>query len=92
LRTSFRVRHAGLILIGVPREEAVALVERVAYNSAPKLPLRAFNVLTDDWQTTRQIAAKIKLPTNTTRRALEELAGRPCRRASTSRPGSFTAS
>jgi hypothetical protein len=65
---------AGLILIGVPREEAVALVERVAYDIAPKIRLRAFSALTNDWQTTRQIAAKIKLPTITTRRALEELA------------------
>jgi hypothetical protein len=65
---------AGLVLIGVKREGAAALVERVAYDSAPKLRLRAFNALTDDWQTTRQIAAKIKLPTITTRRALEELA------------------
>jgi hypothetical protein len=65
---------AGLILIGVEREGAVALVERVAYYSAPKLRLRAFNALTDDWQATRQIASKIKLPTTTTGRVLEELA------------------
>jgi hypothetical protein len=65
---------AGLILIGVQREEAAALIERLAYDCVPKLRLRALNALTDHWQTTRQLAAKIKLPTNTTRRALEELA------------------
>jgi hypothetical protein len=64
---------AGLILIGVPRAEACALVKDIAYDSVPKLRLKAFRALTDDWQTTRDIAANIKHPTVTTRRALEDL-------------------
>jgi len=65
---------AGLVLIGVDRAEASSLVERIAYDSAPKQRLRALRALTVEWQTTREIAAKINLPTVTARRALEDLA------------------
>ena len=64
---------AGLCLIGVNRAEAVALIEQIAYDSAPKLRLKAFNALTDAWQKTRDVANAIKLPTTTTKRALEDL-------------------
>jgi hypothetical protein len=64
---------AGLILIGVLRATARAIVEQVAYDSTPRLRLRALGALTDDLQTTRKIAAKMKLPTVTARRALEDL-------------------
>jgi len=70
---------SGLVLVGVPRTEAASLVERVAYDSAPQQRLRALNALTDDWQTTRDVAAKISLPTGTARRVLEDLAAPgPC--------------
>jgi hypothetical protein len=64
---------AGLILIGVLRATARAIVEQVAYDSTPRLRLRALGALTDDLQTTRRIAAKMKLPNVTARRALEDL-------------------
>jgi hypothetical protein len=64
---------AGLFLIGVNRPEATVLVEQIAYDSVPKLRLKAFNVLTDNWQKTRDVANAIKLPTTTTKRALEDL-------------------
>jgi hypothetical protein len=54
-------------------QSAAALVEQIAYDSAPKLRLKAFNALTDDWQKTRDVANTIKLPTTTTKRALEDL-------------------
>ena len=65
---------AGLVLIGVHRAEAARLVERVAYDSAPKQRLRALRELSADWRTTREIAARVKLPTVTARRVLEDLA------------------
>jgi hypothetical protein len=64
---------AGLRLIGVERKEAAALVGQIAYDSVPKLRLKAFNALTDDWQKTRDVANAIRLPTTTTKRALEDL-------------------
>ncbi len=63
----------GLVLIGVPRAKAAFLVERIAYDSAPKQRLVALRALSADWQTTREVAARIKLPTTTAKRALEEL-------------------
>ena len=65
---------AGLVLIGVPRAEAAGLVERIAYDSAPKQRLRALRALTAEWQTTRDVAARVSLPTGTARRVLEDLA------------------
>ncbi|HEY1886945.1 MAG TPA: hypothetical protein VGG86_13010 [Roseiarcus sp.] len=64
---------AGFRLIGVDRKEAATLVEQIAYDSVPKLRLKAFNALTHDWQKTRDVANTIKLPTTTTKRALEDL-------------------
>ena len=64
---------AGLCFIGVDRAKGAALVEQVAYDSAPKLRLRALRALTDQWQTTRDVANAIKLPTTSTKHALEEL-------------------
>jgi predicted transcriptional regulator len=52
---------------------AAALVERVAYDSAPKLRLKTLRALTNDWQKTRDVANRIKLPPTTTKRALEDL-------------------
>jgi hypothetical protein len=64
---------AGLFLIGVNRVEAAALIEQIAYDSAPKLRLKALHALTHSWQRTRDVANAIKLPTTTTKRALEDL-------------------
>ena len=74
LSIALRQLFAGLILIGVPRGEASRLVNHVAYDSAPKIRLRVWRTLTADWQTTRQIAVRINLPTTTAKHALEELA------------------
>jgi hypothetical protein len=67
-------QFAGLVLIGVERAEACAILEQMVFDSTPRLRLRAFQALTDDWQTTSEIANAADLPATTTQRALEELA------------------
>jgi hypothetical protein len=63
----------GLLLIGVEREHALNLVMTVAISSTLPVRRRAFEQLNDTPKTTSDIAKAIDLPTNTTRRALEEL-------------------
>ena len=70
---ALRRLFAGLVLIGVARSEACAIVERVAFDSTPRLRLKAFDSLTDAWRSTSEIAAEINLPVTTARRALEDL-------------------
>jgi hypothetical protein len=65
---------AGLVLIGVPRDEACAILQRVAFDSTPRLRLRAFNSLTNEWRSTSEIAAESNLPRVTMKRVLEDLA------------------
>jgi hypothetical protein len=64
---------AGLDVIGLDREAAMKLVEEVALASTPPLRLLAFTLLSDEPQTTREIATAIKLSTTTGRRTLEDL-------------------
>jgi hypothetical protein len=65
---------AGLSIIGLAREQAMRVVEKVAMDSTPKLRLAAYHALTDEWETTRKIAGVLKMPTTTVKRALEDLA------------------
>jgi hypothetical protein len=64
---------AGLVLIGIDRTRALDLVTTVAIASTPPIRRRAFEQLREVIKTTREIATAIKLPTKSTRRALEEL-------------------
>jgi hypothetical protein len=49
-------------------------MENIALDSVPPIRRRAFELLTEDATETRVIATALKLPTNTTRRVLEDLA------------------
>jgi hypothetical protein len=64
---------AGITVIGLDRNEAMRLVEDIALDSTPPIRRHAFEALTDKPTKTRDIAKGLKLPTTTTRRALEEL-------------------
>jgi hypothetical protein len=63
----------GLVTIGVNRAHAMRIVETVALDSTPPNRRRAFELLDERPVETRAIAKAMKLPTNTVRRALEEL-------------------
>jgi DNA-binding transcriptional MocR family regulator len=65
---------AGLTVIGVAREDAMRIIEDIALASTPPIRRHAFETLTETPTETREIAKRLKLPTTTTRRALEELA------------------
>jgi hypothetical protein len=47
---------AGLVLIGVPRDEADRVIKQVAFDSAPRQRLKTFRALTDDLRSTSEIA------------------------------------
>jgi hypothetical protein len=64
---------AGFHVIGLDRKIAMRLVEDIALDSTPPTRRRAFESLTDKPTATREIARGLKLPTNTTRRVLEDL-------------------
>jgi hypothetical protein len=64
---------AGLVLIGIARDEACRILEQAALDSTPRLRLKAFNGLTDDWHSTSEIAAEVNLPRMTMKRVLEDL-------------------
>jgi hypothetical protein len=65
---------AGLDTLGVDREIALCVVERVALDSVPPLRRQAYEYLRcNQAKSTSEVAAAVGLPTNTTRRALEEL-------------------
>jgi hypothetical protein len=65
---------AGLTVIGVPRPDALRIVENIALDSTPPIRRHAFELLDNIPVTTRVIANGLKLPTVTARRALEDLA------------------
>ena len=67
---------AGLDTLGVERETALNVVEAVAMDSVPPLRRAAFEYLRDHpgKAETSTVAQAINLPTNTVRRALEDLA------------------
>ena len=64
---------AGLDIIGVDRETALQIVEKAALDSVPPIRRKVYEALSDGPKTTREVATAIKLPTNTTRRALEDI-------------------
>jgi len=67
---------AGLDVIGCDRTLAMSVVERVALDSVPPLRRRALEWLTTQQHAveTKSVAEALGLPTNTTRRVLEDLA------------------
>ena len=66
---------AGLETLGMDRKKALAVVEDVALDSVPPLRRRAYEYLRDHGGEvkTPNIATALGLPTNTVRRALEDL-------------------
>jgi hypothetical protein len=73
LALSLERLFAGLVNIGLGRPQAMGIIESVAMDSTPRFRLNAFQALTGEWQTTRQIATTIRLPRSTARRGLEDL-------------------
>jgi hypothetical protein len=73
LALALRRLFSGLVLIGVKRSDAMDIIERIALDSVPPIRLAAFSQLEKAGKTTRDVARLIKLPTTTTRRALQEL-------------------
>jgi hypothetical protein len=65
---------AGLVLIGISHDAACAAIKQVAFDSAPRHRLKAFQTLTDDLRSTTEIAAETGLTFAPTKRALEDLA------------------
>jgi hypothetical protein len=67
---------AGLDVIGCDRTLALSVIERVAMDSVPPLRRRALEWLTAQEQPTetKSVGEALGLPTNTTRRVLEDLA------------------
>ena len=65
---------AGLDIIGVEREVALKIIEKVAQDSVPPIRRKAYEALTSVPQKTRDIATTLDLPTSTARRALEDIA------------------
>jgi hypothetical protein len=68
---------AGLDTLGVDRATALNVVEAVAMDSVPPIRRRAYEYLAplgEGWANTPSVAKALKLPTNTVRRALEDLA------------------
>ena len=65
---------AGLDIIGVDRETALAIAEKAALDSVPPIRRKVYDALGGGPKTTREVATAISLPTSTTRRALEDIA------------------
>ena len=64
---------AGLDVIGIDRETALAIIEKTALDSVPPIRRKVYEALASGPRTTREVATAIKLPTSTTRRALEDI-------------------
>jgi hypothetical protein len=65
--------RAGLCGIGLDPQIALDVVEKVAFDTAPPMRVAAFSFLSPNKCTTRELAIKMGLPTNTVRRVLEDL-------------------
>jgi hypothetical protein len=65
---------AGLDVIGLDREIALEIVEKVALDSVPPIRRKVYEGLAGGTQKTREIAEALDLPTTTVRRALEDIA------------------
>ena len=64
---------AGLDAIGCERELAIRHVQKVAYDSIPALRLAVLRALQEGEQDTNQVSETVRHPTQTSRRALEDL-------------------
>ena len=85
---------AGLDVVGVDRETALQIVEKVTLDSVPPIRRKVYEALAGGTKKTREVANALDLPTTTVRRALEDitahgLATRPARqdRRGERRPG-----
>jgi hypothetical protein len=66
---------AGLDVLGVEREQALTVVEAVALDSVPPIRRGAYDIVRKYRDVeTADVAIGLDLPTNTVRRALEDLA------------------
>jgi hypothetical protein len=68
---------AGLDMLGVDRETALMVVKSVAMDSVPPIRRRAYEYLTEvapRQMETAEVAERLRLPNNTVRRHLEDLA------------------
>jgi hypothetical protein len=63
----------GLDSLGLEREVAFDVAQRVAMSSTPPVRRKAWEALAARPLTTRALADRLRLPTSTVRRALEEL-------------------
>ena len=63
----------GLVAIGLGRDRALQIIIEVALDSCPQDRRTAFNLLGETPKPTREVADAMKLPTNTTRRVLEDI-------------------
>lgn len=72
---ALRRLYGGLVVIGVERAEAMELVVKTGLDCLPKIRRAVFDLLVgaDEWLETAKIATAINYPTQTTRRALEDL-------------------
>ena len=66
---------AGLDIIGLDREAALEIIERVTLNSVPPIRRQVYDALKGSPKKTREVATAIGMPTGTTRRALEDITG-----------------
>ena len=64
---------AGLDVIGVDREIALKIVEKVALDSVPPIRRQVYEALAGGAKKTREVANAVDLPTITVRRALEDI-------------------
>jgi hypothetical protein len=64
---------AGLDVIGVNREIALQIVEKVALDSVPPIRRKVYEALAGGTKKTRAVASAVDLPTITVRRALEDI-------------------
>jgi hypothetical protein len=64
---------AGLDVIGIDREVALQIIEKVALDSVPPIRRRVYEELAGGTKKTREIATALDLPTTTVRRALEDI-------------------
>jgi Bifunctional DNA primase/polymerase, N-terminal len=64
---------AGLDVVGVARETALQVVEKVALDSVPPIRRQVYEALDGGAKKTREVANAVDLPTITVRRALEDI-------------------
>jgi hypothetical protein len=64
---------AGLDVVGIDRETALQIVEKVTLDSVPPTRRKVYEELAGGAKKTREVATALDLPTTTVRRALEDI-------------------